>query len=243
MVRGERPERCPERKRCWMPDISQFPSGSAWPAAARAPQRHQHFPKRSRPWKRHLSAKHPALVNQRKSTALPAAPPGLQDALNRSHSPGLHNTHLLGCCMVQAAPSQPAGIYPSHPQPSHPPGTRGLSLTGHREIFSRLSGASRNRSSCCCSSSALSGHGSWTRSGCTLRGERGSALREDTAACPWGVSPMSQPAHPRTRGREDKAEEAAAACGTPGRAPGVGRAPSVPKPTPKPCAGSSGKGC
>lgn len=54
----------------------------------------------------------------------------------------------------------------------------GMSLTGHRGTSSRLSEVSQSQSSCCCSSSALSSRGSWTRSGCTLWGDRGSVQAE-----------------------------------------------------------------
>lgn len=45
-------------------------------------------------------------------------------------------------------------------------------LTEHRETVFRLSGVSQILNSCCCSSSVLSGRGSWTQSGCTLRATR-----------------------------------------------------------------------
>jgi len=106
--------------------------------------------------------------------------------------------------------SHTVGIHPPHLPAA--PGARGqaggLSLTGHREISSRLSGASQSRSSCCCSSSALSGHGSLTRSGCTLRGERWSVQagaapgRAQLAGRGLSVGHLArEPVHPCTRGR------------------------------------------
>lgn len=59
-----------------------------------------------------------------------------------------------------------------------------------------MSGASQSQSSCCCSSSALSSRGSWTRSGCTLWGDRGSAQA--------GVDPKPPPP-PQRAGRKQHA--------------------------------------
>lgn len=203
-----------------MPGISLFPSGPQWPAATQG------------------SAETPALskVEQGSEKAPECRMPSLGEPVQKHRSPrstlrasrrsahacfpGLQHTPPQRCRMAQAEPSQAAGIYPSHQAPaawSTGAGREGaLSLTGRREISSRLSGASRNQSSCCCSSSALSGRGSLTRSGCTLRGERrsvragaaperGAAGKRRERRCLWGISPVSPsiPAHEGGQSRRD----------------------------------------
>lgn len=169
-----------------MPGISLIPSGPAqgW---------HQHFPKQSSPWKTHWSAEHSALANQCKSTTLPAGPSGLHDA-------SITLISLASKTPVHRGAEWPKVYRPTlHPilwRYTHPThlwlpvgrGQKRLSLTGHREISSHLYGASRSQSSCCCSSSALSGRGSLTRSGCTLQGDRCQCRQELPLSHPPALS-------------------------------------------------------
>lgn len=170
------------------------------------------------------------------------APPSL--SIPHPCSPGLWNAHpgVLHC------PAEPSPRGHTHPTCLQPPGegeaargtVKGIELTGHREISSHLSAASQSQSSCCCSSSAPSGRGSWTRSGCTLQGERWSkqagpshgpapsqlqlvSAARGTSRC-LGHQPRASP----SLHTEDEDEGAIALC----------RAPAAPKLTPHLCKGT-----
>lgn len=82
------------------------------------------------------------------------------------------------------------------------PTKRVIMHTGHRGTASHSSEVNQTPNSCCCSSSALGGHGSWTQSGCTLQTQRRAG---------WGVPPVSAFHTQGTR----KQPARALTCGTP----------------------------
>lgn len=121
-----------------------------------------------------------------------------------THAPDTSSEALHGPGWAVSTPVHPMLWGCAHPLLRKPGSRRGAlltplalplrSLTARRAISSRWSGASPSPSSCCCSSSAPAGRGSWTRSGCTLWGQGWSVQ----AQLPSGWSP--RPARPVHKG-------------------------------------------